>query len=162
MTQFANTPDRMSNEEADKMFSAGFSFLTRNAFSAAYECFDLIPVKDFSLLYNKALCCFMVEWYSECHRFLCEAERLISGNTGSGTETLPEAFLRYRYEEESPYCPMPQGTPTQLAYTQILRLKAETAFRLHSYTEVKAISNRLGRKYRHIELLTQNQYKDEK
>jgi hypothetical protein len=35
----------------------------------------------------------------------------------------------------------------------LLRLKAETAFRLHLYSEVKAISARLGGKYKHIEKL---------
>lgn len=35
----------------------------------------------------------------------------------------------------------------------MLRLKAETAFRLHLYSEVKAISVRLGGKYKHIEKL---------
>lgn len=39
------------------------------------------------------------------------------------------------------------------AYKQLLRLKAETAFRLHLYSEVKAISARLGGKYKHIEKL---------
>jgi hypothetical protein len=56
---------------------------------------------------------------------------------------------------------MPQDTPIQLAYVQILRLKAEAAFRLGLHTEVKAISNRLGRKYKHIESLIKNHDKDE-
>ena len=107
MTQFANTPG-IPKEDADKLFAAGVSSLSNKAFSSAYVCFDRIPAKDFKLLYNKALCCFMVEWYDECHRLLCEAERL-------------------------------------------------AAFKLHLYSEVKAISNRLGRKYKHIETLINTQ-----
>lgn len=60
MTQFANTPG-IPKEDADKLFAAGVSFLSNKAFSSAYVCFDRIPAKDFKLLYNKALCCFMVD-----------------------------------------------------------------------------------------------------
>ena len=130
MTLFANTPNALPEEEADKLFAAGISFLSNKAYS-----------KDFSLLYNKALCCFMVGWYDECHRLLCEAERLVPMNAGHSTERLPEAFLRYLHDEESPFCPISQGTPEPLAYTRLLRLKAEAAFKLHLYSEVKAISN---------------------
>ena len=157
MTLFANTPNALPEEEADKLFAAGISFLSNKAYSSAYLCFDRIPAKDFSLLYNKALCCFMVGWYDECHRLLCEAERLVPMNAGHGTERLPEAFLRYLHDEESPFCPISQGTPEPLAYTRILRLKAEAAFKLHLYSEVKTISNRLGRKYKHIETLINTQ-----
>ncbi|WP_304155701.1 hypothetical protein [Phocaeicola plebeius] len=66
---------------------------------------------------------------------------------------LPEAFLRYDYDEAFPFYPIPQGIPEFGAYRQLLRLKAETAFRLHLYSEVKAISVRLGGKYKHIEKL---------
>lgn len=153
MTLFANTPNAMPEKEVDKLFAAGVSFLSNKAFSSAYVCFDRLPVKDFRLLYNKALCCFMVGWYDECHRLLCEAEHLVPINAGHGTERLPEAFLRYLHEEESPFCPMPQGTPGSLAYMRILRLKAEASFKLNLYNDVKAISFRLGGKYKHIETL---------
>ena len=96
---------------------AGISFLSNKAYSSAYLCFDRLPAKDFSLLYNKALCCFMVGWYDECHRLLCEAERLVPMNAGHSTERLPEAFLRYLHDEESPFCPISQGTPEPLAYS---------------------------------------------
>ena len=66
---------------------------------------------------------------------------------------LPEAFLRYDYDEDFPFYPIPQGIPVFGAYRQLLRLKAETAFRLHLYSEVKAISARLGGKYKCIEKL---------
>ena len=153
MIRFANIQNDMPGEAAEKLFAAGVSFLGNKAFSAAYACFDRLSDKDFKLLYNKALCCFMVGWYDECHRLLCEAERLVPMNAGHGTERLPEAFLRYLHDEESPFCPMPQGTPEPLAYIRILRLKAEAACKQHLYGEVKAISFRLGGKYKHIETL---------
>ena len=156
MTLFANTPNALPEKEADRLFAAGVSFLCNKAYSSAYSCFDRISAKDFSLLHNKALCCFMVGWYDECYRLLCEAERLVPGSADTGMEKLPETFLCYLYDEESPCCPMPQGTPVPMAYTHILRLKAEAAFKLHLYSEVKAISNSLGRKYRHIEILLTN------
>ena len=54
MTQFANTPG-IPKEDADKLFAAGVSFLSNNAFSSAFVCFDPIPAKDFKLIFNKAL-----------------------------------------------------------------------------------------------------------
>ena len=78
MTLFADKP-RMTDKEVELLFSAGVSLLLGRAYPAAYSCFDRIPIKDFMLLYNKALCCFMVKWYEECHGLLCEAEHLITG-----------------------------------------------------------------------------------
>ena len=112
MTLFTNTP-QITGSEAEELFSAGISLLSCKAYPAAYLCFNHIPNKDFRLLYNKALCCFMVKWHY----------------------------------------PMSQGIPVSLAYRQLLRLKAETAFRLHLHSEVKTISARLGGKYKHIEKL---------
>lgn len=152
MALFTNTP-KITGREAELLFSAGISLLSCKAFPAAYWCFDRIPDKDFWVLYNKALCCFMVKWYDECYRLLCEAERFVSGGEVAGIATLPEAFLRYDYAEEEPFYPIPQGIPDSLAYIQLLRLKAETAFRLHLRGEVKAISVRLGGRYKHIEEL---------
>ena len=134
MTLFTNTP-QITGSEAEELFSAGISLLSCKAYPAAYLCFNHIPNKDFRLLYNKALCCFM------------------SGGDTIRMAELPEAFLRYDYDEGHPYYPMPQGIPVSLAYRQLLRLKAETAFRLHLHSEVKTISARLGGKYKHIEKL---------
>ena len=135
MTLFTNTP-QITGSEAEELFSAGISLLSCKAYPAAYLCFNHIPNKDFRLLYNKALCCFMVKWHDECYRLLCEAEQLMSGGDTIRMAELPEAFLRYDYDEG-----------------HLLRLKAETAFRLHLHSEVKTISARLGGKYKHIEKL---------
>ncbi len=115
-----------------------------------------ISDEDFSVLYNKALCCFMVKWHDECYRLLCEAEQLMSGRNITHEAELPEAFLRYDHAEGHPFHPMPQGIPVCLAYRQLLLLKAETAFRLHLYSEVKSISACLVGKYKHIEKLINN------
>lgn len=152
MTLFVNTP-KITDGEVEELFSAGMSLLSCKAFPAAYLCFNRIPNKDFRLLYNKALCCFMVKWHDECYRLLCEAERLLHGMDIAYETQLPEAFLRYDYDEDFPFYPIPQGIPVFGAYKQLLRLKAETAFRLHLYSEVKAISARLGGKYKCIEKL---------
>ena len=112
--------------------------------------------EDVSVLYNKALCCFMVKWHDECYRLLCEAEQLMSGRNITHEAELPEAFLRYDHAEGHPFHPMPQGIPVCLAYRQLLLLKAETAFRLHLYSEVKSISACLVGKYKHIEKLINN------
>lgn len=59
MTLFVNTPNKMSEEQADKLLAAGISFMCNKAFSAAYSCFELIPLKTSS-------CCtirhFAVSW----------------------------------------------------------------------------------------------------
>ena len=123
MELFVNT-QRTTDKEKERLFFAGVLFLLGKAYSDAYSCFDRIQEEHFAVMYNKALCCFM-----------------------------PEAFLRYDYDEDFPFYPIPQGIPVFGAYKQLLRLKAETAFRLHLYSEVKAISARLGGKYKHIEKL---------
>lgn len=100
MVQFAGTPNNIPMAEEEKLFAAGVSFLCSKAFPAAYACFARITHKDFCLLYNKALCCFMVGWYDECHKLLCEAEHFVSSSPLSGPERFPEAFLRYFHEED--------------------------------------------------------------
>lgn len=152
MTLFVDK-QKITGKETEQLFSAGISLLLSKAYPAAYSCFNRISDEDFSVLYNKALCCFMVKWYDECYRLLCEAERLLHGMDIACETQLPEAFLRYDYDEDFPFYPIPQGIPVFGAYKQLLRLKAETAFRLHLYSEMKAISARLGGKYKHIEKL---------
>jgi len=152
MELFVNT-QRTTDKEKERLFFAGVLFLLGKAYSDAYSCFDRIQEEHFAVMYNKALCCFMVKWYDECYRLLCEAERLLHGMDIACETQLPEAFLRYDYDEDFPFYPIPQGIPVFGAYKQLLRLKAETAFRLHLYSEVKAISARLGGKYKCIEKL---------
>ena len=118
MTLFTNTP-QITGSEAEELFSAGISLLSCKAYPAAYLCFNHIPNKDFRLLYNKALCCFMVKWHDECYRLLCEAEQLMSGGDTIRMAELPEAFLRYDYDEGHPYYPIPKRIHETLAYRQL-------------------------------------------
>ena len=155
MTLFVDK-QKITGKETEQLFSAGISLLLSKAYLAAYSCFNRISDEDFSVLYNKALCCFMVKWHDECYRLLCESEQLMSGRNITHEAELPEAFLRYDHAEGHPFHPMPQGIPVSLAYRQLLLLKAETAFRLHLYSEVKSISACLGGKYKHIEKLINN------
>ena len=78
-------------------------------------------------MYNKALCCFMVKWYDECYRLLCEAERLLHGMDIAYETQLPEAFLRYDYDEDFPFIHSARYSSVR-AYKQLLRLKAENGF----------------------------------
>lgn len=78
MELFVNT-QRTTDKEKERLFFAGVLFLLGKAYSDAYSCFDRIQEEHFAVMYNKALCCFMVKWYDECYRLLCEAERLLHG-----------------------------------------------------------------------------------
>lgn len=112
-----------------------------------------------------ALCCFGVGWYEECHRLVCEAERMLppdeeprpKGSLGSAEQggspgdELPEPFRRREAADGPPRCPMPGGLPRNRARTLMLRLRAEAAARLGRREEVRAIAALLGNRYGHIE-----------
>ena len=67
MELFVNT-QRTTDKEKERLFFAGVLFLLGKAYSDAYSCFDRIQEEHFAVMYNKALCCFMVKWYDECYR----------------------------------------------------------------------------------------------
>ena len=94
MTLFVDK-QKITGKETEQLFSAGISLLLSKAYPAAYSCFNRISDEDFSVPYNKALCCFMVKWHDECYRLLCESEQLMSGRNITREAELPEAFLRY-------------------------------------------------------------------
>ena len=98
MTLFVDK-QKITGKETEQLFSAGISLLLSKAYPAAYSCFNRISDEDFSVLYNKALCCFMVKWHDECYRLLCESEQLMSGRNITREAELPEAFLRYDHAE---------------------------------------------------------------
>ena len=66
---------------------------------------------------------------------------------------LPEARRRWEAATELPRCPLLPETPRDDALTLILRLRAEAAFRLKRYEEVRTIAARLGLRYKHLENL---------
>ena len=146
----------MTDEEVRHLFNAGMTYLTCKAFSPAYSCFDKIVRKNSALLFNKALCWFEIGQYEKCYEQLREVELLLPRKPADKTEKLPSLFMQWEYEESSPFCPMPQDALPTTAFTQLMRLKAESAFRLHLYGEVRSISAVLGGKYRHVnELIKQ-------
>lgn len=104
MTLFVNK-QKITGKETEQLFSAGISLLLSKAYPAAYSCFNRISDEDFSVPYNKALCCFMVKWHDECYRLLCESEQLMSGRNITREAELPEAFLRYDHAEGHPFHP---------------------------------------------------------
>lgn len=151
-TPLAGKQPRLSPEEEKCLFDAGISYLSNGAPEAAYYCLDRIIAPDPPLLFNKALCCYLSGWYEEGHRLLGEAELYLPA-VPFRQESLPSPLTRHAYSDRLYLCPMPRGVPQELARTQLLRLKAETAFRLQLYGEVKAIAASLQKPYQHIEKL---------
>ena len=151
-TLLAGKQPRLSPEEEKYLFDAGISYLSNGAPEAAYYCLDRIIAPDLPQLFNKALCCYLSGWYEECHRLLDKAGQSLS-NGLSRQESLPPSLAHHAYSDRLHLCPMPRGIPQELARTQLLRLKAETAFRLQLYGEVKAIAASLQKPYQHIEKL---------
>lgn len=145
-----NNKKEMTDEEVGHLFNAGMTYLTCKAFSSAYSCFDKIFRKDSALLFNKALCWFEIGQYEKCYEQLREAELSLPREPIDKAEQLPSPFGQWEYEESSPFCPMPQEVPPAIAFTQLMRLKAESAFRLRLYGEVRNISAILGSNYRHV------------
>lgn len=104
----------------------------------------------------------MVGWYEECYRLLCLAERLLTdiptrgadtGGYGLTPQPLPEAFRHWEAASELSRCPLLPETTRDDALMLILRLRAEAAFRLGRYEEVRTIATRLGHRYEQIENL---------
>ena len=56
MTLFVDK-QKITGKETEQLFSAGISLLLSKAYPAAYSCFNRISDEDFSVPYNKALCC---------------------------------------------------------------------------------------------------------
>ncbi len=91
-----------------------------------------------------------------------EAERLLDDKPGKGycpvfrpcrSGSHPRPFRRWDAASELPRCPLLSETPRDDALTLILRLRAEAAFRLKRYEEVRTIAARLGLRYKHLENL---------
>lgn len=148
--------------DSGRLFAAGVTYICCGAWTLAYDCFVRSAHEDAPTRYNQALCCFMTRWYEECHRLLAEAERLLDDRPGEGSGlgimSLPrrqphEAFRRWEADTELPRCPLLPETPHDDALTLILRLRAETAFRLGHCEEVRTIAARLGHRYKHLENL---------
>ena len=158
----AASEDLTASREAERLFDAGVAYLCCEAWALAYDCFERSAREDAATCYNQALCCFKTDWYGECLQRLGEAERRLD-DTPDETSRMkirstpprqhPEAFRRWDAASELPRCPLLPETPRDDALTLILRLRAETAFRLGRYEEVRTIAARLGHRYKHLENL---------
>lgn len=104
----------------------------------------------------------MIGWYEESYLLLSEAERLLDGIAGEGLCTgipsalrrqPPETFRRWDADSELPRCPLLPETPHDDALTLILRLRAEAAFHLDRYEDVRTIAARFGHRYKRLENL---------
>lgn len=135
---------------ADRLFEAGVSYLACGAYSLGYACFDRLADDDLRVVYNKAMCCFGAGDYERCYSLLCEADRLLPVRPCSAPSALPQSLLDWEHESALPLCPMLVTPFSPETDTLFLRLKAEAAFRLRRYDEVRAIAARLGGRYRHI------------
>jgi hypothetical protein len=67
---------RISGQEAKQLFDAGILYIHGSAYAFAYTCFDRISEDNFKILFNKALCCFEVSCYKECHYYKRRFEAL--------------------------------------------------------------------------------------
>lgn len=137
-----------------KQLDTAFLYLCSGNPYAAY-----LSLKSFSgklpvALYNKAICFYMVGGYDECFRLLQDAESLLNNTLcKSEIDSIPSVIMQWEYKCSPFLSPAIADTPDCILERQLLRLKAETAFRLHLYDEVRRISNSLGNKYEHINQL---------
>ena len=148
--------------DSGRLFAAGVTYICCGAWPLAYDCFVRSAHEDAPTRYNMALCCFHVGWHEESHRLLAEAERLLDDKPGKGScpgipstsrQQPPEAFCRWDADSGLSRCPLLPETPHENAITLILRLRAEAAFHLGRYEEVRTIAARFGHRYKHIENL---------
>ena len=136
--------------DGDRLFRAGVSYLHSHAYALAYSCFDRLADDDWQVAYNKALCCFGVGDYERCYTILCAVESLLPVPQSPDFAELPDTLLRWEHESPMPICPLCFETFTPEVTVLFFRLKAEAAFRLRRYDEVKVLAARLGGRYRHI------------
>ena len=151
-----------TGQDSERLFAAGVTYICCGAWPLAYDCFARSTQEDAPTRYNLALCCFHVGWYEESHRLLAEAERLLDDKPGKGSclgvpsmsrRQPPEAFRRWETTSEVSRCPLLPEMTRDDALVLILRLRAETVFRLGRYEELRTIATRLGHQYELIENL---------
>ena len=135
------------------LFRTAISYLLAGEAGHAYLCLDRMAQESYAVAYNKALCCYLAAAYEACFRLLGEAERLLPHHVSCGSKPLPLELAQWEFKESSPFCPMPEDAPTDIARIQVLRLKAEAAGKLELTEEVKRIASGLNGEYTHIKNL---------
>lgn len=139
-----------SATDIEKLFDVGIQFMGYGEYAYAYLCFYRSGKKDCITLYNRALCCYMVSWFEECYNLLGDAKKLIPASSSFEFRELPNHFVQWENSDSPVFIPLPCYTPVNIVATHLLRLKAEVAYKLGLYNEVRAIASRLGNKYLHI------------
>lgn len=161
MPNFIKTPGETSatgETEKDRLFQAGCLYWLGGSVGAAYDCFRQITPHSVSSLFNMALCCYRAEFYTEAFQILAEAEQLSAVGSGwekkSGNDALAEKLYTAEYTLDSHRAPMPPvPVNNRYAWKQVLRLKADAAYHLKMYEEIRRIASLLGGHYRQINQL---------
>ena len=147
-------PGKNDGQESDSaLLRTAICYLLSGEAGYAYTCLDRIVKGSYAALYNKALCLYLATAYEECFHLLCEAEHLLLHNIVPSSKPLPEKLTRWNLDKSTPFCPMPDNAPPDIAQTQVLRLKAETAGKLQLTEEIKRIASGPLGKYVHIKNL---------
>lgn len=156
MTGLLDNRHNTSQEDTGRLLDAGIQYLQGKEYTLAFLCLDRTGKRNLCTLYNKALCCYHIGWFEECRLLLLEAERQLLPGIDTDLRNLPEMFARWEYGQNTAFNPMPDGAPPVAAAVQVLKLKAENAYRMRLYSEVKSVAVRLGGKYKWInELIRQ-------
>lgn len=145
----------LSETEKNDLFYSGCIYLLGGSVGAAYNCFRQITPGSVGSLFNMALCCYRAKLYAEAFRLLTEAEQLSAdGNMEekkTGNDALTEKLYAEEYTLDNHRMPMPPvPVSNRYARNQLLRLKADTAYRLKMYEEVRKIASLLNGHYPQI------------
>lgn len=153
MVNFCNTAKRIMDQSEDsrEMVDMAFLYLCSGNPYAAYVCLENVQEQSLAVLYNRALCLYLVDEHEECYQVLKEAEKFIPNQLqGDKNRKIPRALLEWEHETSPVTCPLPRKAPENLAVIQLLRLKAEAAFHLQLYEEVKRVASVFHGEYKHI------------
>lgn len=136
--------------DVEKLFDVGVQFMNSGEYAYAYLCFQRSGKKDCITLYNRALCCYMISWFEECYSLLRDAEKLVPALSSLEMQELPNPFTQWEYNESPVFIPLSSDAPRVITFVQLFRLKAEAAYKLQLFNEVRSIASCLGDKYAHI------------
>lgn len=149
------TSSGLNETEKNNLFHSGCIYLLGGSVGAAYDCFRQIVPHTVSSLFNRALCCYEAQFDTEAFRLLTEAEQALTNELGmekrNGNDALTELLYVAEYTRDNHRAPMPP-VPVNGRYAriQILRLKADVAYRLKMYEEVRKIAAGLNGHYAQI------------
>lgn len=94
----------------------------------------------------------MISWFEECYSLLRDAEKLVPALSSLEIQELPNPFTQWEYNESPVFIPLSSDAPRVITF----RLKAEAAYKLQLFNEVRSIASCLGNKYAHINKILRN------